>query len=78
MLITEFSGRIVIAQPGASSIDPTPVLRLENIIKEDATAGGERELVNVIADPVDEFRIFSRALSATEVQSIINNPVVAP
>ena len=51
MLIAEFTGRIVIVQPGASSIDATPVLQLINVINEDVTVGGERGLVNVIADP---------------------------
>lgn len=51
MLIAEFTGRVVIAQPGATEIDPAPVLQLINVIDEDATAGGERGLVNLIADP---------------------------
>ena len=51
MLVAEFTGRIVIVQPGASSIDATPVLQLINVINEDVTVGGERGLVNVIADP---------------------------
>ncbi len=51
MLITEFRGRVLVAQPGASVVDPTPVLDLPNIFLEDVTAGGERGLVNVVADP---------------------------
>ena len=51
MLITEMTGRIVVAQPGAAEVDTTPVLQLTNVINEDLTAGGERGLVNVIADP---------------------------
>ena len=51
MLIAEFRGRVLVAQPGASVVDPTPVLDLPNIFLEDVTAGGERGLVNVVADP---------------------------
>lgn len=51
MLITEFTGRIVVVQPGATTIDPTPVLQLTNFFHEDVTIGGERGLVNVVADP---------------------------
>jgi glucose/arabinose dehydrogenase len=51
MLITEFRGRVLVVQPGANSVDPTPVLELPNIFDEDVTIGGERGLVNVVADP---------------------------
>ena len=51
MLIAEFRGRVMIAQPGASTPDATPVLTLTNIFDEDVTVGGERGLVNVVADP---------------------------
>ncbi len=51
MLITEFGGKIVVLQPGSSVISATPVLQLTNIINEEVTAGGERGLVNVVADP---------------------------
>ena len=51
MLVTEFRGRVLVLQPGASVVDPTPVLDLPNIFQEDVTAGGERGLVNVVADP---------------------------
>ncbi len=51
MLVTEFRGRVLVLQPGASVVDATPVLDLPNIFQEDVTAGGERGLVNVVADP---------------------------
>ena len=51
MLVTEFRGRIMIRQPGAAVVDPTPVLDLPNIFEEDVTVGGERGLVNIVADP---------------------------
>jgi glucose/arabinose dehydrogenase len=51
MLIAEFTGRVHVAQPGASAVDATPVLQLTNIFGEDVTLGGERGLVNVVADP---------------------------
>jgi glucose/arabinose dehydrogenase/PKD repeat protein len=51
MLITEFRGRVLVAQPEASAVDTTPVLELPNIFDEDVTVGGERGLVNVVADP---------------------------
>jgi glucose/arabinose dehydrogenase len=51
MLIAEFGGKVFLAQPGATSVDPTPVLQLANIFNEDVTIGGERGLVNVVADP---------------------------
>ncbi len=51
MLITEFRGRILVVQPGASVVDQTPVTDLPNIFQEDVTVGGERGLVNVVADP---------------------------
>lgn len=51
MLVTEFRGRVMVVQPGATVVDPTPVLQLPNIFQEDVTAGGERGLVNIVADP---------------------------
>ncbi|OAI55816.1 hypothetical protein AYO49_01065 [Verrucomicrobiaceae bacterium SCGC AG-212-N21] len=51
MLICEFGGRVVVVQPGASAIDSTPVLQLVNVFNENVTSGGERGLVNIIADP---------------------------
>jgi hypothetical protein len=51
MLITEFRGRVLLVQPGANQVDANPVIELPNIFQEDVTAGGERGLVNVIADP---------------------------
>ena len=51
MLITEFQGRILVVQAGANVVDPTPVITIPNFFNEDVTVGGERGLVNVIADP---------------------------
>ena len=51
MLVTEFQGRILIAQAGANVVDPTPVITIPNFFNEDVTVGGERGLVNVVADP---------------------------
>lgn len=51
LLIAEFRGRVLVAQAGATSVDATPVIELPNIFEEDLTAGGERGLVNVVADP---------------------------
>jgi glucose/arabinose dehydrogenase len=51
MLIAEFRGKVWIVQAGAAQIDTTPVIQLSNIIDEDVTVGGERGLVNIIADP---------------------------
>jgi len=51
MLIAEFRGRLLVAQPGASTVDAVPVIDLPNVFNEDVTVGGERGLVNVIADP---------------------------
>ncbi len=51
MLISEFTGKILVVQAGSTAVDPTPVLQLTNVISEEVTAGGERGLVNVIADP---------------------------
>ena len=51
MLIAEFRGRVLVAQPEANAVDPTPVLELPNLFDEDVTVGGERGLVNVVADP---------------------------
>lgn len=51
MLVAEFRGRVLVAQPGAASVDTAPVIELPNIFEEDLTAGGERGLVNVVADP---------------------------
>lgn len=51
MLITEFRGRVLVVQSGASSVDAISVMELPNIFNEDVTVGGERGLVNVVADP---------------------------
>ena len=51
MLIAEFTGKVLIVQPGNTTVDATPALQLTNVISEEVTAGGERGLVNVIADP---------------------------
>ena len=51
MLITDFSGKVLIVQAGATVVDTAPVLQLVNVIDEDVTAGGERGLVDVLADP---------------------------
>lgn len=51
MLIAEFTGRILVVQPGGSAPGSTPVLELSNFFREDVTVGGERGLVNVLADP---------------------------
>ena len=51
MLITEMRGRLLVAQPNASVVDAAPVMDLPNVFQEDVTAGGERGLVNVVADP---------------------------
>ena len=51
MLVTEFQGRILIAQAGANVVDSTPVITIPNFFNEDVTVGGERGLVNVVADP---------------------------
>jgi glucose/arabinose dehydrogenase/PKD repeat protein len=51
MLVAELTGRLKIVQPGAAIVDATPVLQLTNFFAEDISGGGERGLVNVIADP---------------------------
>ena len=51
MLITEFQGRVLLVRPGENVVAANPVLVLPNIFNEDVTAGGERGLVNVVADP---------------------------
>ena len=51
MLITEFYGRVLLVRPGENFVAANPVLILPNIFNEDVTAGGERGLVNVVADP---------------------------
>ena len=51
MLVTEFQGRVLLVRPGANMVAANPVLILPNIFDEDVTAGGERGLVNVVADP---------------------------
>ncbi|MFZ2521901.1 MAG: PQQ-dependent sugar dehydrogenase [Minisyncoccia bacterium] len=51
MLIGEFNGRIIVAQPGANTVDPTPVLTITNIFGDDIISGGERGLVGITIDP---------------------------
>ena len=47
MLVIERAGAVRVAQPGASQVDPTPLLQLTNI----DISGGERGLVGVAIDP---------------------------
>lgn len=51
MLIGELQGKIWSVQPGATQVDPVPILQLTNINNDGLETGGERGMPGIALDP---------------------------